>query len=174
MPAKDLVDRADALGTTSYEGAALRHVGPGHDPLATAGARIRGGRWNPPESFGTLYLALDRDTVIAEFHRLAARQGLRPGDLLPRDLHQFRVRLEAVLDLRSDNALEAVGLDLTRVRSDNRAPCQAVGEAAHYLGIEAILAPSATGSGDVLAVFFGRLRPESLVEVTHSQVLGET
>jgi RES domain-containing protein len=173
LPAKDLVDRVDALGATSYEGAALRHVAPGHDPLATAGARIRGGRWNPPESFGTLYLALDRGTVITEFHRLAARHGLRPEDFLPRDLHHFRVKLEAVLDLRREDALEAVGLDVTRVRSDNRAPCQAIGEAAHYLGLEAVLAPSATGSGDVLAVFFDRLRPESLIEVSRSEVLSE-
>lgn len=173
MPAKELVERVDALGAVPYEGSAFRHVAPGHDPLATTGARIRGGRWNPPESFGTLYLALDRDTVIAEFRRFASRQGLRPADFLPRDLHRFRVRLGASLDLRDADSLEAVGLDITRVKSNDRGPCQAVGEAAHDLKLEGILAPSATGHGAVLTIFIDCLRPGSLVEVVHSEVLAE-
>jgi hypothetical protein len=83
------------------------------------------------------------------------------------------VKLGTVLDLRSNDALEAVGLDLTRVRSDNRGPCQAVGEAAHYLSLEGLIAPSATESGEVLAVFFDQLRAESLIEVIRSEVLSE-
>ena len=139
--------------------------------MASCCDRSRGGRWNPPESFGVLDLALDRDTVKAEFLRAAARHGLTPEDFLPRDLHEFRVRLEAVLDLRTETSLETVGLDLTRVRSDNPAPCQAVGEAAHYLGLEAVLAPSAAGSGNVLAILFDRVRPDSVVELVTSGTL---
>ncbi|MGH2824591.1 MAG: RES domain-containing protein, partial [Thermoleophilaceae bacterium] len=33
-------------------------------PLSGAGARSLGGRWNPRESFATLYLALERETVV--------------------------------------------------------------------------------------------------------------
>ena len=39
--------------------------------------------------------------------------------------------------------------------------CQEVGEAAHHLGREGILAPSATGTGTVLAVFVERVLPNS-------------
>jgi hypothetical protein len=41
--------------------------------------------------------------------------------------------------------------------------CRAIGEAANQLGFEGILAPSATGVGTVLAVFFDRLRAGSTV-----------
>lgn len=49
-----------------------------------AGASSLGGRSNPPESFATLYLALDRETVVREFFRLAHRMGGAPDDFVPR------------------------------------------------------------------------------------------
>jgi hypothetical protein len=39
--------------------------------------------------------------------------------------------------------------------------CRLIGEVAHQPGLEGILAPSATGVGTVLAVFFDRLRADS-------------
>jgi hypothetical protein len=59
-------------------------------------------------------------------------------------------------------ALEPTDDDL---RDDDLSNCQAIGEAAEYLGREGIIIPSATGSGTVLAVFFDRLDPDSAIEV---------
>lgn len=127
--------------------------------MSGAGARIQGGRWNPPNSFPVLYLALERATAAAEFYRRAQREGRPAADLLPRRLYRYRVELDAVLDLTGPGGLGKAGLFPADISSDDLSSCQAVGDAAHYLGFEAILAPSATSAGRNLAVFFDRLRP---------------
>lgn len=132
-------------------------------PLSGTGARTHGGRWNPPESFSTLYLALARETTIREFYRLAQRQGRSPEDFLPRRMYRYDVTLSAVLDLRESSTQLALELRDSELSADNPAACQQIGESAQYLGLEGILAPSATGEGVVLAVFFDRLQADSQV-----------
>lgn len=169
MPDTALVELVDSLELTSFEGEAFRHIAPAYNPLQTDGARIRGGRWNPPESFPTLYLALDERTAAAELRRLAQRQSRRVEDLLPRTVYIFRVRLRDVLDLDLTNpeSIDALAL-ADAISADDMSRTQAVGEAAHYLSLEAILAPSATSAGRVLAVFFDRLRADSTVQPANS------
>jgi RES domain-containing protein len=157
----ELVARIDSLQPVSLAGQAFRHVAAGRHPLSGRGARIHGGRWNPPESFSTLYLALERDAAVREFIRMAARQRLTPGDFLPRRIYRYEIELNASLDLRVGEALGAVGLGPDAPTSSDARACQAVGEAAHYVGLEAILAPSATEAGSVVAVFIDRLRADS-------------
>ena len=159
MQSPELVGRIDALGSTALRTVAFRHVSVGTNPKAGTGARIHGGRWNPPNSFATLYLGLDVETVAAEFARAARKQGLSPEQFLPRELCTIRVSLSALLDLRGEESRAAIGLSDEQLRADEPASCRGVGEAAHYLGLEGVLAPSATGAGTVLAVFletFGR------------------
>lgn len=164
MPDPHLIELLDELPRSVFRGEAFRHQGPGYHPLSAEGARIQGGRWNPPNSFPVLYLALDRSTAAAEFYRRAEREGRPPEQLLPRRLYRYRVELEAVLDLTGRDALTHAALSPTDISSDDLSRCQAVGDAAHYLGLEAILTPSATSAGRNLAVFFDRLRSGSTVE----------
>ncbi len=163
MPSSHLVDAIDRLEPIAYMGDLFRHVAAGRHPLSGAGARSQGGRWNPSQSFATLYLADQKSTVEAEFRRMADRQGLDPAQFLPRRIYRLEVELQAVVDLtRSASLPQALAnLDLS---SDDLTATQAVGEAAQYLGREAILAPSAAGEGNVLAVFIDRLLPESRVD----------
>lgn len=160
----------DALGTIALSTVAFRHVSVGTNPKAGTGARIHGGRWNPPNSFATLYLGLDVQTVAAEFARAARRQGLSPEQFLPRELCTIRVSLDALLDLRSEESRQAIELSDEQLRADDPARCRDVGEAAHYLGLEGVLAPSATGAGTVLAVFLETLRPGSELEVVRTEL----
>ncbi len=60
-----------------------------------AGARTNGGRWNPPNSFATLYLGLSVDVAVAEFHRLARQAGREPIDFMPRHLLEYKLKLGA-------------------------------------------------------------------------------
>lgn len=110
-----------------------------------------------------LYLGLDVPTVVAEFGRLAAKQGRTPRDFLPRELFTYDVRLQNVLDLRVGDNARAVGLSPGRLMADDLSACQQAGAAAHEVGFEGILAPSAAGAGDVLAVFLERTLPDSIV-----------
>jgi RES domain-containing protein len=159
----ELLARIDALPETRFHGDAFRHIAAGRHPLSGAGARLHGGRWNPPESFSVLYLALEQETTVHEFYRLAARQSRAPEDFLPRRMYRYEVDLCALLDLRSSQAREHLDLSNGALVADDPVRCREIGEGAHYCGREGILAPSATGQGDVLAIFFERLRPDSEV-----------
>jgi RES domain-containing protein len=160
---QQLIARIDAIEPTTFVGQAFRHLSHDHHPLSGMGARIHGGRWNPPESFSTLYLALDRETTVREFYRLAERQGRDPEDFLPRRLYRYDIALGALLDFRDSATRAALQLSESELRSSDAAKCQQIGESAHRLGLEGILAPSATGEGIVLAVFFDRLHADSQV-----------
>lgn len=165
MSQPQLVAAIDELGSAPFAADVFRHVAPGRDPRSGRGARTSGGRWNPPDSFAVVYCGLDVATVVDEFHRLARRQGVAPAGFLPRELYRLRAELEVVLDLRDDAARRTIGLDERQLRSDDLAACQAIGAAAHAVGVEAILAPSAANGGTVLAVFADALRADSVLEV---------
>jgi RES domain-containing protein len=172
MPSTHLVDAIDRLDPVAYVGDVYRHVAVGRHPLSGAGARSLGGRWNPPQSFATLYLADQKATVEAEFQRMARRQGLSPSSFLPRRLYRIEVDLQAIIDLTEPRALPE-GLASLDFGSDNLTTTQAIGEAAQYLGREGILAPSAAGDGKVLAVFIDRLMPDSRVDDVDFEVWNE-
>jgi RES domain-containing protein len=163
MASSHLVDAIDRLDPIPFRGELYRHVAAGRHPLSGAGARSQGGRWNPPQSFATLYLADGKASVEAEFRRMAQRQGLNPAQFLPRRIYRLEVELRAVVDLTSAASLPPALADLD-FAADELTDTQALGAAAQYLGREAILAPSAAGEGRVLAVFIDRLLPDSRVE----------
>jgi RES domain-containing protein len=95
VPDPTLVALIEQLTPVAYAGHAYRHLAPGYSAYSGEGARAAGGRWNPPNSFPVLYLALDEDTVTAEVIRHAARTGRRPEDLLPRLLYRYQLDLGA-------------------------------------------------------------------------------
>jgi RES domain-containing protein len=172
MPSSHLVDAVGRIDPILYRGELYRHIAVGRHPLSGAGARSQGGRWNPPQSFATLYLAESKATVEAEFRRMAQRQGLDPSQFLPRRIYRLEIELHSVVDLTSPADLPAALADLD-FSSSELTDTQAVGAAAQYLGREAILAPSATGEGRVLAVFIDRLLPDSRVEDVEFEVWDE-
>ncbi|MDQ3783124.1 MAG: RES family NAD+ phosphorylase [Actinomycetota bacterium] len=140
-------------------GDAFRHMAARWgDPLSGEGARIHGGRFNPPDSFPVLYLCTTRPCAAAELMRLGERQGIGVAGLLPRDLYRYDISLDQVLDLGSPDTLSHMGLTLEQVVGSDVETPQQIGEAAHSLGIQAIRAPSATGVDQVLAVFPELLR----------------
>ena len=94
---------------------------------------------------------------------MAEGQGRGPASFLPRDLHVIRATELRLADLTAEGALESVGLSLGLIRADDWSPCQMVGQAAHYLGLQGILAPSATDLGFVIAAFEPALKRGQLV-----------
>jgi RES domain-containing protein len=164
LDSSDLYQALASLGTIRFEGRVYRHVAPQFDCRSGEGASVRGGRWNPPNSFPTLYTALSLDTAAAELKRLASNQRILLDSLLPRKVCVMRVKLLGVVDLRSENALNAVGLRSSDVGADDLSRCRTVGEAIQKYGSEGILAPSAANAGFVLVVFPSNLGRRSRLE----------
>jgi len=165
MPdAPDLLQAIDDLGATPWTGKAYRHTAPEYQPLSGAGAAAIGGRWNPRDVY-TIYLALPEEACLEEFMRLARGQARGVASFLPRDLHVVQVSALEVLDLSVESARKAVGISQADIESDDRSLCQDVGRAAYFLGLQGILAPSATRAGFVLAAFERNVRRSQLTVI---------
>ncbi|MCE3265963.1 MAG: hypothetical protein K0S15_672 [Solirubrobacterales bacterium] len=122
-----------------------RAVRPAYELLGTHGARVNGGRWNPP-GLPVLYASLEPATVRAEWARAMERQGLPETAAYPLRLGVIAVRA-ATIDLRRRGALSSLEVDeppsvLTPLEST-----RAIGAAAADEGAGALLVPSVTGVG---------------------------
>ncbi len=128
------------------------------DPLDTSYSRARGGRWNPPGSFGVLYLNRDvRTTRLQVQHRLSGHPyGVEDLDEAEQhDLVDIEVAEREWLDCVTAAGLEAVGLPVTYPRHRNGRPvrhanCQPVGRAAFDDGRPGVACHSAaTGASPI-------------------------
>jgi RES domain-containing protein len=132
------------------------------DPLSGEGARIHGGRFNPPDSFPVLYLCTTRACAVAEFERLGERFAIGMAGLLPRSLYRHQVVLGRVLDLTSRSVLRTLGVSPDTLTGPGWTETQDLGRAAHDTGWEALLTPSATLVDQVLAVFPDNIGPGAI------------
>lgn len=172
MSRRSLIERLSALEPERFSGRVYRSTSPGYDVLSGEGARAKGGRWNPPDSFPVLYTATDPSAAALEVYRTASRFGVRVVDLLPRHLTTIRVRLERVANLSSPANLTYIGLSASALLDDDLRLCQALGDAVHYLGFEAVLAPSATASAaNTLAIFVNSIGATSELDILTTELL---
>jgi len=152
---RSLANAVAGCGAVDVEGVFLRHASVGRPGLAGSNA---GGRWGPPGTYPVLYLGRPRESVVVEaYRRLIDPFPDMTGDMVaPRRLYTCRIRVAEVLDLRVAANLADVGLSRDAL-SGQYEPCQAVGQAAHQLGMHALIAPAATGTGETLALFVRHL-----------------
>lgn len=120
------------------------------DPLSPAFAQRRGGRWNPPASFPTLYL--NEDVVTA---RLNLRAFIEEWSYEPEDLRDDAgpilvgctlPRRQVVCDAHSPAGLQPAGLPNTSPLESNGRPvphdrCQSVGTRAREAGLRGVPRP---------------------------------
>lgn len=145
--------RLAAAPRTTLTISVYRNIAPKYDPRSGEGARLHGGRFNPPGSFPTLYLCETRDCAIAELSRQGTRNVVGVEGLLPRALYRYDFELTRVLDLTDERVLEALGVDPAHLVTDDWSYCQQLGAAAHDSDDQAIRSPSATGVDTIVAVF---------------------
>jgi RES domain-containing protein len=149
--------RLDRVALTTFRGVGYRNQAPGFDPQSGEGARRFGGRFNPHHSLPVIYLCTTRDCVVAEVIKQAERQNIELADLLPRELWSVELDLERVLDLCGGPTLASLELTTADLVLPDHAFTQAIGEAAHDRGFEAIRSRSATGVDDIIAMLLDNL-----------------
>ncbi len=136
------------------------------DPLDTSFARHHGGRWNPPDSFPTLYLNEDVDTARSQIARMVSGWPVDPEDLdAPFVLVTVTLpRNQIVADAVTDAGLERLGLPVTYPVDSTgsgipQSVCRPIGAAVKLSGLRGVHARSAAnrdGSGRELAWFPAR------------------
>lgn len=142
----DLIDALDRMPRRVFAGTVWRIVREGRDPVQCSAS---GGRWDDG-TFDVLYTSLERQGALAEMHfHLSRGQPVFPTKLRF-GLHELRVELKEVLDFPAAADLLALGLDASlygQALYENRQieypRTQDIAEAAHFLGCDGILVPSA-------------------------------
>lgn len=130
----------------------LRIADPGwSNPLSPEYARRRGGRWNPPGSFGAVYLNASVEVARAQLRHKLEPRGIRPEDLEPDQgpvLVHTHVPHERYVDAINEKGLAALGLPATYPMEDGGRPiqhadCQPIGQQAWDAGERGIACWSA-------------------------------
>ncbi len=142
------------------------------DVLSGAGARQRGGRWNPP-GVPALYGSTTDATALEESKANDRYAGLLNRS--PRLVVAVEARLARVLDFTSASVRRQLGVTLTELTAEDwrkllesgrESFTQALGRAAFQAGAGGILARSAAAAGVNGVVFPGNLgKGESLAVV---------
>jgi len=137
------------------------------DPLSGEYARERGGRWNPPGSFGVVYLNASVPVARAQVRDKLEPRGIRPEDLRADEgpvLVHAGVPQDHYVDVITDRGCTSLGLPQTYPvdEQDTTVPhsvCKLIGQRAWDGGEAGIAcrpaAPSAPTDGEEL-VFFAR------------------
>ncbi len=141
------------IASVAIAGKWWRQLPSGLDP-AHRPDRPKDARWQRGETLDAVYLADSPDTVWAEWYRWLAESALVPRVGLPRDLWLVEIAIEGVVDLRTSESLEAVGLSAPRPDRREWPAFQAVGERLYAEGRAALAAPSAAREGGVVLCVF--------------------
>jgi RES domain-containing protein len=136
------------------------------DPCDARYAQQRGGRWNPPGSWPTLYLNRDLHTARGQVSRLLAGSFVQPDDLADDAFDLVGVLLAetvVVADVMTEEGVRAAGLPSTypcqpdgEIVSHDQ--CRPIGVQAREEGLAGVAARSAAtpdGSGAELAAWSG-------------------
>ncbi len=159
-----LLDAIEAIDPVHYHGSVWRAAGDGHDPCRCSRS---GGRWDDG-TFDVLYTSEMADGAIAELYfHLKRGQPVFPSQVRYR-LHEIFSHLDRALRLVDMAALERLGLDTSKYgrlsyqeRQAEYPRSQDIGEAAHFLGFDGLIVPSARWDCRNVILFCDEVPPES-------------
>ena len=150
-----------------FSGTVYRVTSANAEALA---ASMNGGRWSPPSNhepgFPVLYTSLDQDGAIAEVASYLSL--LSPLPRKPLVVHAIRITTSKTVTLELSD-LEEMGIDPDLYSSRNYSRTQEIGAAAHFMGLDALITPSARWDCQNLTVFTNRHAMEEELSVVSSE-----
>ena len=161
----DLLDAIDQLPRISIHETVWRVIRSGSDPLL---CRTSSGRWGPRD-LEILYTAKDPDGAVAEMYFHLSRQPVFPSKVRF-TLNEIEVRTRQTLKFSSLGELETLGVDQDGYSGLLYERTQKIGDAAAFLGVDGIIAPSARWDGLNLVIFCDNLNPEDLALVSSREI----
>lgn len=157
MRQRDLLAAVARIDSIRVQGTFERHTSLRWDELKPSAA---GGRWGARRAYGVLYFGRPRSSVVIEAYRHLVDDelddtGALASSVLERRIVTCRLDVPKVLDLHESTTRTALSLTDAQLFSEvgDYATCQAIGAAAHQLGLAGLIAPAASKRGETFALF---------------------
>jgi hypothetical protein len=160
-----IIDILEAIPKQPFEGSAWRVVRAGRDPLRGSSPK---GRWDDG-SFDVLYTSLEADRAKAEIYfHLTRGQPLFPSQM---EFHLFELdlRLLQAIMLPDRDSLANLGIDMSNYgglsyakKEEEYTTSQMTGEAAHFLGADALVVANARLPCMNAVLFLNRIAPAQI------------
>lgn len=122
------------------------------------GALLYGGRHNPPEIFGALYLSDSPEGCATEMKR----RPVTPREYL---IGEIKVTVSNICDLTDPTLLEQLDINPDELCKDEWELTQELGELIREAGFEGVVVPSAAGPYRNLVLFLDRFSSKSSIEL---------
>lgn len=174
--ASELVDLKDKLKSISPIPLAIecyRGFRKGNNPLSTINSFNSSGRWHIKEKFGAIYTGESQEICSEEI--LRQFEGVIPK--YEYKLSKFNISLSKVLDLTDPKILKSLNIEEEELTSGKGTDPETVftpnsiADSAYDIGYEAIIAPSATGSGKVIIIYPDNFKNNSSIKVESEKKL---
>lgn len=158
----EILDALEALPREAFNGDVWRIVREGREPLQSYPS---GARWDPPGAFDVLYTALDSDGAYAEIFFHLNRAPVFPSRTVYY-LYTIRIQTRHTLRLADMSALAGLKVDTARYSVLEYSQTQAISDAAHFLGFDGLIVPSARWESLNLILFMDQLDPNDALAVS--------
>ncbi len=155
-----LLDAVDAFRREPFDAQVWRVAREGRDPLLGAPSQSR---WCNG-AFDVLYTSLEHDGAAAEVHALLTLQPVFPSRTRW-FAHRVKVAAAQTLRLADLTTLARLGVDAARYAERDYSRTQEIADAAHFLGFDGLLAPSARWDCLNLVLFTDRVPPGQIETV---------
>ena len=152
-----LLDAVDAFKREPFSKTVWRIARGGRDPTIGSPSRSR---WSHG-GFDVLCTSLERDGALAEIHALLSAQPVFPTRD-PWFAHQLKISADRTLKIADLPTLGKLGVDVGHYFERDYSRTQEVADAAHFLGFDGLVAPSARWSCLNAVLFTERLRPDQI------------
>jgi RES domain len=171
---RDLLAAVARIDPIRVQGTFERHTSLRWEELKPSAA---GGRWGARRAYEVLYLGRPRSSVVIEAYRHLVDDelddtGALAASVLERRIVTCKIDVPKVLDLRKSATRAALSLADAQLSSEvgDYTACQAIGAAAHQLGLAGLIAPAASRRGETLALFPANLPVERWPRVTKRDI----